>query len=744
MFRTFLKKLAKPAGRKGRARPFRPRLEALETRELLSSGKVLILGPTVSGGLLSREAVDAKAMGLGVDVVDSAGWQAKTQAQFASYQALILGDPTSNESSTAPLAAALANKSIWGPVVNGNVIVLGADPAAHAASQAGAEQLIKDGIGFAAALTGTTGMYLDLNAYYANAGPKTPVPLLDPFGPGAFTISSVSGTDNSHLVATSTDFPGLTDANQSGWAKSAQEKFDSFAPGFVPLVVNQRSGSPFLASDGTRGDPYVLVRGASVSPLQAGVTLTPPAASAPVGSPETFTAAVTLGASGSPTALPGKTVVFSVLSGPDAGLTGTGVTDAKGKATFTYAASAAGTDTVLAWFVDAAGKTRASAPMQAVWTAAASTTTVASSSSTVAYGQPVVFTATVAAPVGGPTGSVQFFDGTTTLGSAPLFNGRALLTVPGLAVGPHSITASYGGDSNFTGSTSAPLAQTVIKGSQTIIWVRSPDLVYGTPLGAAQLDATVVGSGPAPGGALTYSPGAGAVLPVGRNQTIIVRAAATNNYNATTAGILINVVKATPSFRGLSTPPVVFHAASVNVSGHLASGNLVPTGKVSVSLNGVTQTAAIQADGSFSASLATGQLAVGSYNVAFSYVGDTNFNSATGTAALMVSYLPVPQFDQTQAFAAGSTVPIKVQLTDAAGLNVSSPTIALAAVSLALASSPGTTVSAASLKAGTPFQFANGTYEFDLDSTGLTPGTYLFTYLAGNDPVPHSVQFVIH
>src|SRR5262249_25010342 len=108
-----------------------------------------------------------------------------------------------------------------------------------------------------------------------------------------------------------------------------------------------------------------------------------------------------------------------------------------------------------------------------------------------------------------------------------------------------------------------------------------------------------------------------------------------------------------------------------------------------------------------------------------------------------VSYLPVPLLDPTQTFTAGSTIPIKVQLTDAAGLNVSSPTIALSTVSLALASSPGTPQAAGTLKPGTPFKFASGTYEFDLDTTGLTSGTYLFTYLAGNDPVHHSVQFVI-
>jgi hypothetical protein len=631
-------------------------------------------------------------------------------------------------------------------VVNGNVILLGAKVAFHAGSHSGAEQLIKDGIGFAAARAGTTGMYVDLNAYYANAAPNTRVPLLDAFGRGAFTVSSIFATDSAHVVATGPNFGGLTDANLSSWARTAEEQFNSFAPGFVPLVVNQRIGSPFLASDGTHSDPYVLVRGVGVSPVQARLTLASATASAPVGSPETFTATATLSTPGSPTPLAKKTVVFGVLSGPDAGLTGTGVTDAKGNATFTFAGEAIGTDTVVAWFVDATGKHRASAPVQAVWGTAATTTTVASSGASAAYGQPVTFTATVAggtADTGSPTGNVQFFDGTTPLGTAPLFNGRALLTVPSLAVGPHSITASYGSDGNFTASTSAPLAQTIVKGSQTIVAVHAADIVYGTPLGAAQLNATVVGSGSAPAGALTYAPSAGTVLPAGRNQTITVSAAATDSYNAATAGILINVLKATPSFSGLSASAVVFRTASSTVSGHVAFGNLIPTGNVSVSLNGSTQTVAIRPDGSFSTTIATPSLAVGSYTVSFAYGGDTNFNATSGTVALTVSYLPVPLLDPTQTFTAGSTIPIKVQLTDAAGLNVSSPTIALSTVSLALASSPGTPQAAGTLKPGTPFKLTGGTYEFDLDTTGLASGTYLFTYLAGNDPVHHSVQFVI-
>ncbi len=46
------------------------------------------------------------------------------------------------------------------------------------------------------------------------------------------------------------------------------------------------------------------------------------------------------------------------------------------------------------------------------------------------------------------TGTVRFLDGATSVGAAPLIAGKATLTVSSLAVGAHSITAAYGGDTN--------------------------------------------------------------------------------------------------------------------------------------------------------------------------------------------------------------------------------------------------------------------------------------------------------
>jgi hypothetical protein len=73
------------------------------------------------------------------------------------------------------------------------------------------------------------------------------------------------------------------------------------------------------------------------------------------------------------------------------------------------------------------------------------TTAITSSLSPSMYGNPVTFTASVT-PSSGPTGSVTFQDGSAVLTTQPLnASGQASYQTSTLAVGPHSITAAYGG-----------------------------------------------------------------------------------------------------------------------------------------------------------------------------------------------------------------------------------------------------------------------------------------------------------
>ena len=116
---------------------------------------------------------------------------------------------------------------------------------------------------------------------------------------------------------------------------------------------------------------------------------------------------------------------------------------------------------------------------------------------------PITLRAVVSATQGTPTGSVHFLDGTTPIGQGILDGGVATLTTSSLAVGSHSITASYIGDTNFiAATTSGALAVSVLD-----FTVSTP--VSGTDSGSSQTVAS--------GGTATYTlniaPTSGTIIP---------------------------------------------------------------------------------------------------------------------------------------------------------------------------------------------------------------------------------------
>ncbi len=95
------------------------------------------------------------------------------------------------------------------------------------------------------------------------------------------------------------------------------------------------------------------------------------------------------------------------------------------------------------------------------------------------FGQTVTFTATVNPSLA--TGTVQFKDGATNLGSAvTLTNGIATLSISTLAIGTHSISATYSGDVNYAGGTSPAISQLVVQAPTTTALVSSTlAMTYG-------------------------------------------------------------------------------------------------------------------------------------------------------------------------------------------------------------------------------------------------------------------------
>lgn len=194
-----------------------------------------------------------------------------------------------------------------------------------------------------------------------------------------------------------------------------------------------------------------------VQPASTTTTLTASATQAAFGTAVTFTATV---AGTGTTGNPSGTVTF--YNGTTT--LGTATLDASGAATYSTSSLPIGSNSITAVYAGNTSFTTSTSNAVVVnITQASSTSSLTASATTITSGASVTFTATVTG-VGTtvPTGSVTFLNGTTALGTATLnSSGVATFATSALPVGTDSITAQYGGDATFTGSTSAALVITV-------------------------------------------------------------------------------------------------------------------------------------------------------------------------------------------------------------------------------------------------------------------------------------------
>jgi Bacterial Ig-like domain (group 3)/FG-GAP-like repeat len=234
-----------------------------------------------------------------------------------------------------------------------------------------------------------------------------------------------------------------------------------------------------------------------------------------------------------------------------------------GVATITVNTLPVGTDPITASTPGDANNNSATSPATVVTvTKTTPTITLASSINPSSAGQSVTFTAT--APTG-VTGPVVFLDGTTTLGTGVLASGQASFTTNSLTAGSHIITADYGGDSSYNAANSAPLTETVSKGSPALPppAVSSPTLASGSsetisetvPAGVTgpvtfYNGSTVIGTAPIVNGVASITI---TLVTLGTDSITASTPADANNNAATSPATLVTVTKMTPSL----PPPTV-------------------------------------------------------------------------------------------------------------------------------------------------------------------------------------------
>ena len=199
---------------------------------------------------------------------------------------------------------------------------------------------------------------------------------------------------------------------------------------------------------------------------------------------------------------------------------GASVTLTGGTATSPSVTLAAGRHTVQTDYSDSAGNFSTSTGILTggeVVNQNSTTTALTADPNPTVFGQPVTFTATVTVVVPGagtPTGTVDFLDGATKLGTGTLSGGVATFRISTLSVGTHSITASYGGDTNELTSTGTLTGGQTVNQSQTTTSVSTVLTDNGAvvPFGqSVTLTATVTADAPStavPTGTVDFFDGA--------------------------------------------------------------------------------------------------------------------------------------------------------------------------------------------------------------------------------------------
>lgn len=245
-------------------------------------------------------------------------------------------------------------------------------------------------------------------------------------------------------------FIGATDVSTDA---SGNASFGPLNFNGVPAGQNVITSTATSASGDT--SEFSACKSAAAVPAATSTALVSSLNPSTVGQSVTFTATVT-GAS------PSGTVQF--MDG--AGNLGSPVAVSGGVAQISTSSLTAGTHPITAVYSGDANNATSTSPAvsQAVnaVTAGATTTAVVSSVNPSQLGQSVTFSATVTGT--NPTGSVQFLDGGTSLGSGTLSGAVATLSISSLTPGTHPITAVYAGDVNNATSTSPAVVQTVNAG----------------------------------------------------------------------------------------------------------------------------------------------------------------------------------------------------------------------------------------------------------------------------------------
>ena len=273
-------------------------------------------------------------------------------------------------------------------------------------------------------------------------------------------------------------------------------------------------------------------------------------------------------------------------------------------------------------------------------------------SSPAVYGQLLTLSAAVAAASPGadiPMGSVNFYDGSSLLGSSTLISGIATFTTASLAPGNHYLTAVYAGNAIDYTSTSGGVTETIQSLTSTVLTSNGSPLLVGQPI---TFTASVTDQYPGtntPSGTVYFYNGSNLLgsgtLSAG-TATFSTSSLAVGSYNldAIYSGSMLDYTSVSPIYTQVveegsvaislsASPNPAPYSTTVTLSVYLSAvpaGSGIPTGSVTF-YDGSNQIGSV-AETSGVATFTTGSLIPGVHSLTASYSGDMYYSGNTSSA----------------------------------------------------------------------------------------------------------------
>jgi len=339
-----------------------------------------------------------------------------------------------------------------------------------------------------------------------------------------------------------------------------------------------------------------------------------------------------------------------------------------GSASFTTSTLTQGSHSITAVYNGDSGDTASTsaALSQTVNAKTATTTTITSTQNPAPVGASVTFLATVSPAAA--TGTVQFLDGATVLGTITLASGTASFSSSTLTQGTHSITAVYSGDANDTTSTSSALSQAVKLNSGVTLGSSLNPAVVGQTVtftsnvnpaatGTIQfLDGTTaLATVPVSSGVAAYST---STLTAGPHAITAVYSGDANYIGATSTATTETVnAKTTTTTTVTATPNPAFVGAAVTFTASVNPAAATATVQI---LDGTTVLGTVTLAAG-SASFVTSTLTQGTHSITAAYSGDTN--NATSTSAVLSQTINAQSATVTTVTSTQNPIPVGAPVT---------------------------------------------------------------------------------